>query len=222
MRQTRSLDKIQSRKPWHYLMVMAFCFFVPALFAETNPETLIEYQWLETTPRCLQAEADRTLMQGFRQDWEYLQVCEDTKNLWWVLDVKPRKIPKIRTKRSAFIKENNGEVLFEFESDFVTRLKSLTTEKYTGPPKWMPPNLSYWDPAIGDWRYLKVDLNGNIEDARSSGELLLLWLKYEHIDDGLVVDASFDVNRVMEVFNIDIFRVKGWWSKVINFVLSKD
>lgn len=198
-------------------MGLVLAALVPEVFAAAQGMVITDYQWPQEESPCFQAGQERLLRQGFSQDWQNLDNCENPRELWWVLERRPRMKSTFRKKRTTGMADAN-EVVFEFESDFMSRMKKATSEKYTGPPKWMPPDLAYWDAYIGDWRYLRTDFNRDPEGQMTGTELALFWIKYEHIEDGIILDASFDFSRLMTILNVDIFRVNGLVSRLFNFL----
>jgi hypothetical protein len=215
-------DSKKKVKKIRYLFAgLFFCFFTAEILAQAG-SAVADYPWLQqTTVDCAGAQEERIFQLGFSEDWQSLELCENPLDLWWVLELKPKTRLKNSTDKSV-VAAVDRDVIFQFEIDFMTRWKNVTTEKYTGPPKWMPPDQAYWDPAIGDWRYIKINLNDDLDKPKTGSELVLLWMKYEHSEDGLILDASFDINRLMELFNIDFFRVNGLLSRVFDFISLGD
>lgn len=217
MRLLLSVSDSPFRNARQCFLAALLCLVIPDGFASSTINAVPIQPVFTPDAPCSRASEERLLMQGFAEDWQLLQACENPHSLWWVLDIKPKK-KRMRRNGKLVNSSGNNDVIFEFESDFITRLERVTVEKYTGPPKWMPPNLAYWDTYIGDWRYLRTNLNSRIYEQSAGSELLMFWVKYEHSDDGILWDTSFDFSRLMEVFDVSLFRLNGLSSRVLKLL----
>lgn len=153
------------------------------------------------------------MRQGLSADWQANPGCRRA-DLWWVPDMKPR-LRRAWYKLSA---ADTHDIAFVFEEDFASRFGRIMQDEYAGPPKWMPPELAYWDTAIGDWRYLPVHNHQDIYSELSQPEMLMLWVRYEPFEQGLVFDASFDFSRLAELLDLTRLRLGAVTEKLLKLL----
>jgi hypothetical protein len=164
---------------------------------------------------CSHAAQERLMRMGFLQDWVQIATCKTSQDLWWVLEVKPKKY-----KGGYYAKLLNSPdpSNFDFQVDFFNGVADFIQADYIGPPKWMPSSLVYWDAYIGDWRYLKETRGRNIYLDLTEQDVLVLWIKYESIEDGLVWDASFDAGRLVELLGLGQSKLQSIYSGIFRFL----
>lgn len=159
--------------------------------------------------QCAKQWQVRYFLQGPRSDWYEYPSCSYVRQAWW--------LPNLVNEKYFFsqhIKTSSDNGLLIFSADWSYRLHQLLYPIDQGPPKWMPPELAYWDSASGEWRYLHENLGADITKSLEQPDLMMLWLRYDR--DGLGFDATVEWGRVLRAFNVIDQRFSHFWSRLLN------
>jgi len=158
---------------------------------------------------CKNTVAERVFLQGFNEDWVTILQCTNDKYYWWMEknSVKKRYIFSLQ---SYVIQVKEESKAYEFEQEWIDVVEEFSNPVHIGPPKWMPPELAYWDSYLGDWRYLQPELGVDIFKSLEHPDLMMFWVRYDR--DGLGFDATIEVDRFLKILNGLGVEVSGYWT----------